>query len=87
MLTEFCYILKDVYFFQSASMLLITLLLVLVSILIVKLILEPIWYWEKRGVKHPKWYQHAYFNLLVAFRKRSVAYFVQDLYDLVPDAR
>lgn len=68
------------------KMILLTISVVLITIIIYKLILEPIWYWDKLGVKHPKRKRYIYINWF-SFLQESAADVVQNLYESVPDTR
>lgn len=68
-------------------MIVLVLGLILLTLLIYKLILEPVWYWEKRGVPQPDWFNHFFINWFIVLKSQSAAYLTQDLYNIVPNRR
>lgn len=67
-------------------MILLTISVIVVTIIIYKLIIDPLRYWDKLGVRRPKWSRYIYINWF-SFLQESAADVVQNLYESVPDTR
>lgn len=68
-------------------MLIFTLTVILVTILMYKIIVEPMRYWNNLGIQHSEWLHHFYFNWLILLKGQSAAYLIEEMYYAVPNVR